>query len=121
MIQKMQNTLEILQVQFIDKVFEISDIMQRKDKCQRSRRYGNSSTHRIVEVPVVLKRQCQPSAQVFGRVPTTGAKDAKMQKDPNVGPQAGQTPIAKTRFTRKSRDWQPTKRRQECLKHERAV
>ena len=31
MIQKMQKTLEILQVQFIDKVVEISEIMQRHD------------------------------------------------------------------------------------------
>ena len=65
MIQKMQKTVEILQLQFIDKVVEISEIMQGKDKCQRSRRYGNSRKfpNRIVDVPVVLKRQCQPTAK----------------------------------------------------------
>ena len=121
MIQKMQDTVEILQVQFIDKVVEISVIMQSKDKCQRSRRNGNSLkfTDRIVDVPVVLKRQCLPSAQVLDQVPTTGAKDAKMQKDPNVSPQASQTPSAKTIFTRKSREREPTKRCQERLRHER--
>ena len=100
MIQKMQKTVEILHVQFIDKVVEIFGIMQRKDKCQRSRRNGYSRkfTDRIVDVPVVLKRQCQPSAQVFDQVPTTGANDTKMQQHPNVSPQASQTPSAKTRF-----------------------
>ena len=79
MIQKMQKTVEVLQVQFIDKVVEISEIMQSRDKCQRSRRNGNSRkfTDRIVDVPVVQKRQCQPSAQVLDHVPTTGAQDAK--------------------------------------------
>ena len=63
---------------------EISETMQNKDKCPRSRRNGNSRkfTDRIVDVPVVLKRQCQPSAQVFDQVPMTGFKDAKMHKDP---------------------------------------
>ena len=91
-----------------------------KDNCQRSRRNGNSRkfTDRIVDVPVVLSRQCQPSAQVLDQAPTTGANDAKMQKDPNVSPRASQTPSAKTRFKRKSRERQPTKRCQECLKHE---
>ena len=58
---------------------EICEIMQNKDKCQRSRRNGHSRkfTDRIVDVPVVLKRQCQPSAQVLDQVPVTGAKDAK--------------------------------------------
>ena len=67
MIQKVQKTVEILQVQFIDKVFEISEIMQSKDKCQRSRWNGNSRkfTDRIVDVPVVLKGQSQPNAQVL--------------------------------------------------------
>ena len=41
MIQKMQKTVEIPQVQFIDQVVEISEITQSKDKCKRSRRYGN--------------------------------------------------------------------------------
>ena len=50
------------------------------------------------------KRQCQPSAQVLDQVPTTGAKDAKMHQDPNVSPQTSQTPSAKTRSTRKSRE-----------------
>ena len=74
-------------------------------------RYGNSwkFPDRIVDVPVVLKRQCHPRAQVLGRVPTTGAKDAKMQRDPKVSPQSGHTPSAKTIFTRKSRERQPTK------------
>ena len=44
---------------------------------------------------------------------------AKVQTDPNVAPQTGQTPSANTRLTRKSRERQPTKRCQECLKHER--
>ena len=67
MIQKAQKTFEILKVQFIDKVVEISEIMQSKDKCQRSRRNGNSRkfADRIVDVPVVLKTQCQPNAQVL--------------------------------------------------------
>ena len=54
---------DCLRVQFINKVVEISEIMQRRDKCQRSRRNGNSRkfTDRIVDVPVVLKRQCQSS------------------------------------------------------------
>ena len=122
MIQKMQKTVEILQVQFIDKLVEISKIMQSKDKCQRSRRNGNSLkfTDKNVDVPVVLERQqCQPSTQVLDRIPTTGAKDATMQKDPNVSPQSNQTPSAKTRLTMSSHELQPTKRRQECLKHER--
>ena len=119
--QKGQKTVEILQVQFIDKVVEISEIMQGKDKCQRSRRYGNSRKfpNRIVDVPVVLKRQCHPIAQVLERVPTTCAKDAKVQKDPNVSPQASQTPSAKTRFTRKSRERQPMKGCQRWWRHER--
>ena len=121
MIQKVQKTVEILQVQLIDKVVEFSEIMQSKDKCQGSRTNGNSRkfTDRIVDVPVVLKRQCQPSAQVLERFPTTGVKDTKMQKDPFVSPQATQKPSAKTRVTRKSRERQPAKRRQERLKHER--
>ena len=58
MIQKVQKTVEILIVQFIDKFVEISEIMQSTDKCQRPRRNGNSwkFTERIVDVPVVLKR-----------------------------------------------------------------
>ena len=53
-----------------------------KDKYKRSKWHGNSwkVTDRTVDVPVVLKRQCQP-AQVLDRaedVPTTGAKDAKV-------------------------------------------
>ena len=83
MIQKVQKTVEILQVHVNDKVVEISEIMQSKDKCQRSRRKGSSwkFTDRLVDVPVVLKRQCQPSAQVLDEVPTTGAKDTKMEQD----------------------------------------
>ena len=79
MIQKMQKTVEILQVQFIDKVVEISEITHCKDKSQRSRSYGNSRkfSDRSVDVPVVLKRHCQPSAHVFDRIPTTGAKETK--------------------------------------------
>ena len=102
-------------------MFEISEIMQSNDKCQGSRRNGNSRkfTDRIVDVPVMLKEQRQPSAQVLDQVPTTDAKDVKMQEDPNDRPQASQTPSAKTRFTRKRRERQPTERRQECLKHER--
>ena len=73
----------------MDKVVEISEIMQSKEKCQRSRRYGNSRkfTDRSVVVPVMQERQCQPSAPSPGRaeeVPTTGAKDAKMQKTVQV-------------------------------------
>ena len=58
MIQKVQKSVEILQVQFIDKVVEISEIMQSKDKCQRSRRNGNSwkFTDRIVDVPAKCSR-----------------------------------------------------------------
>ena len=121
MIQTTQKTVEILQVQFIDKVVEISQIVPSKDKCQRSRRCGNSRkfTDKNLDVPIVLKRQCQPSAQVPDRIPTTDVEDARMQKGQNVSPQASQTPRAKTRFTRKSRERQPTKHRQECLKHER--
>ena len=63
-------------------------LSQRKDKCQRSERHGNSwkFTDRIVDVPLVLKRQCQ-TAQVLDRaedVPTTGAKDANVQKTVQV-------------------------------------
>ena len=36
MIHKVQKTVEILQVQFIDKVVEISEITQSEDKCQKS-------------------------------------------------------------------------------------
>ena len=117
MIQKMQKTVEILQVQFIDKVVEISETMQNKDKCQRSRRNGNSwkLTDRIVDVPVVLKRQCQPSAQV----PTDRRQGCKAAERSDRQSAIDQTPSAKTRFTRKSRERQPTKRRHECLKHER--
>ena len=61
--------------------------------------YGNSKfTDRIVYVPVMLKRQCQPSAQVLDQVPLTGAKDARMPKDQNVSPQSSQTPSATTRL-----------------------
>ena len=67
---------------------------------------------------VVLKRQCQQSAQVLDRIPTTGDKDTKMQKDPNVVPQASQTPSAKTRLTMSSRERQPMTRCQTCVKHE---
>ena len=121
MIQKMQKTVEILQVQFIDKVVEISENMQSKDKRQRSRRNGISRkfTDSFVDDPIVLKRQWQPSAQVLDRIPTTGAKDATMQKDPNFSPQLSQTPSAKTRLTVSRHERQPTKRCQKCLKHER--
>ena len=112
LIQKVLKAVEIQQVEFIDKVVEISEIMQSKHKCQRSRRNGNPRKFKeiIIDIPVVLKRQRQPSAQVLDQVPTTGAKDAKMQKDPNVSSQASQTPNAKTRLTRQSRERQPTKR-----------
>ena len=53
------------------------------------------------------------------RIPTTGAKDPTMQKDPNVSPQSNHKPSAKTRLTMSSHERQPTKRFQECLKHER--
>ena len=48
MIQKMQKNAEILQVQFIDKVVEISEIMQSKDKCQGSRRNGTRGSSQTV-------------------------------------------------------------------------
>ena len=117
----MQKTAEILQVQFIDKVDEISEITQNKDQCQKSRKYGNSMkfTDRIAHVPLMLKRQCQPSAQVLDQVPTTGAKDANMPEDQNVSPQSSQTPSATTRLTLSGHERQPTKRCQKCLKHER--
>ena len=76
-------------------------------------------TERIVYVPVMLKRHCQPNAQVLDQVPTTGAKDAKIPKDQNVSPQSSQTPSATTRLTMSSHERQPTKRCQKCLKHER--
>ena len=41
MIHKMQKAVGILQVQFIDKVVEISEILHSKDKCQRSRGTGS--------------------------------------------------------------------------------
>ena len=121
MIQKVQKTVEILHVQFIDKVVEISEIMQSKDNCQRSRK-----VQKLVEVH---RHNCGRSSRAERAVlvkcsslwssPTTGAKDAKMQKDPNVSPQASQTPSERTRFTRKSCERQSTERRRECLKHER--
>ena len=43
MIQKVQKTVEILQVQLIDKVVEIFEIMESKDKCQRSTESRGSS------------------------------------------------------------------------------
>ena len=100
MIQKMQKTVEILQVQFIEKVVKKSEITQSKDMCQGSRRNGNSRkfTDRIVYVPVMLKSQCQPSAQVFDQVPT-------MQRS-----QSSQAPSATTRLTMSSHERQPTKR-----------
>ena len=73
----------------------------------------------VSHIDKVVENQCQPSAQVFDRIPATDAKDATMQKDPNVSPQSNQTPSAPTRLTRKSHERQPRKRRQECLKHER--
>ena len=56
-------------------------LSQSKDKCQRSKRHGNSRkfTDRIVDVPIVLKRRFRP-AQVLDRAedfPTTDAKDAE--------------------------------------------
>ena len=103
MIQKVQRTVAILQVQFIHKVVEISEIMQSKDKCQRSRSNGNSRkfTDRIVDVPVVPKRQCQPNVQVFNRIPKTVVEDATMQKDPNVSSQSNQTPFCKDKIHEK--------------------
>ena len=85
MIQKVQKTAEILQVQFIDKVVEISEITQSKRKCQRSRRNGNSRkfTDRTVDVPGMRKRQCQPCDQVLDQVPNDrcqGCKDAKISE-----------------------------------------
>ena len=89
MIQKVRKTVDILQVQLIDKVVEISEITQSKDKMPKTQKVRKfEEVHRqTVDVPVMLKRQCQPSAQVFDQVPTTGAHDAKMQKDANVSPQ----------------------------------
>ena len=61
---------------------------QSKDKCQRYKRHRNSwkFTDRIVDVPIVLKRQCQPAQDLdrVGDVPTTGATDAKVQKTVQV-------------------------------------
>ena len=42
-IQKIQNTIEILQVQFVDHIHWNPWDHQNKDKCKRSRRNGNSS------------------------------------------------------------------------------
>ena len=56
-------------------------------KIQKERKLAEF-TDRMVDVPVVLIWQCQPSAQVLDRIPKTGAKDAKMQKDLNVSPKA---------------------------------
>ena len=55
MIQKVQKTVGIPQVQFIE------GGRNSQDKCQRSRRDGNSRkfTDSIVDVPIMLKRQCQ--------------------------------------------------------------
>ena len=50
---------------------------------------------------------------------TSVRRSAKKQKSQNVSPQASQTPSAKTGFTRQSRERQPAKRCQKCLKHER--
>ena len=50
---------------------------------------------------------------------TSVRRSATMQQDSNVSPQSSQAPSATTGFTRKSHERQPTKRRQECLKHER--
>ena len=50
---------------------------------------------------------------------TSVRRSAKMQKDPNISPQASQTPSAKARLARKSRERQPTKRCQKCSKHAR--
>ena len=41
---------------------------------------------------------------------TSVRRSAKMQKDPNVSPQASQTPSAKTRLAIKSHERQPTER-----------
>ena len=102
-IRKGRRRLKSCKFSSSTKVVEISEIMQSKDKCQRSRRYGNSRKfpNIIVDVPVVLKRQCHPIAQVLERVPTTCAKDTKMQKDPNVSPQASQTPSPKSKIHEK--------------------
>ena len=81
--------------------------------------YVSCRTSLLPYVPVVLKRHHQPNAQVLDRIPTTGAKDAAMQKDPNVSPQSNQTTSAKTRLTMSSHERKPTKRCQECLKLER--
>ena len=70
----------------------------------------------IVDVPVVLMRQCQPSGQVLDRIPTTGAKDTDAREIRTS--QASQTPSAMTRLTMSSREWQPIKRCQTSVKHE---
>ena len=65
MIQKMQKTVGILQVQFIDKVVEISEIMHSKDKCQRSRRNGISRE--------VHRQNCGRSSRAEEAVPAKGS------------------------------------------------
>ena len=66
----------------------MEEVFVAEQRQERPKRHGNSwkFTDRIVDVPVVLKRQCQP-AQVLDRaedVPMIDAKDAKMQKTVKV-------------------------------------
>ena len=148
MIQKMQKTVEILQVQHIDKVIEVPqaqlideavevpEIMQRHDPmiqevedAQRLGKQSRSAAQVAAQTQAALNEK--NSTDKFTRVirrtqlralrrdssqsdvhecETSVRRSAKLQKDPNVSPQASQAPSAKTRLARKSHERQPPER-----------
>ena len=147
-VQFMDLVVKVLQVQFIDGVVEILEIMQStvprskrfmmfkrfdkqsqsaaqqswKQRRHRQLRTKKNPTEKFTRVRRrTLLRACRCDSSQFDacECETSVRRSAKVHRDLNVSPQASQTSSAKTRFTRKSHERQPRKRRQECEKHER--
>ena len=114
------------QAQHNGKILEMSVVKQHKfpwfRRCRRrsSEREKNSTEKftRVIRRTQLRALRRDSSQSDVHECDTAVRRSAKMQKDPNVSPPASQTPSAKTRLARKSRERQPTKR---CVKHEREL
>ena len=139
-VPHIDKVVKVPQVQFIDEVVEILEITQRRgpmihkvDDAKQSRSAAQEAAktqaaldekelyrevHKSDTQDTDSRSQACHSQSDENECETSVRRSAKMQKVPNISPQASQTPSAKTGLTRKSHERQPTERRRECLKHD---
>ena len=92
---------------------------QRRHRQLRTKKNSAEKFTRVIRRTQLRALRRDSSQSDVQECETSVRRSAKMQKDPNVSPQASQTSSAKTRLARKSHERQPTEWRWECLKHER--